>query len=143
DRFLATGQNSHTKPPAQDQSQWQSLLNVQPITEGILNQRWGYTGFVGQPVPSILFSPNRLYNFESDAVGTRAIIAASVSGISSFTEAGAPYNTDIFTPVAAAGTVRSITSRNYQYFCDGNNALTSAHRTGDSLKWSGVRTSGV
>jgi hypothetical protein len=139
DNFAATGQNSYVKPPAQDQSMWQALTNVMPITQGILNQRWGYAQFAG-----LSNSPNRLYDFQSDATGTRAIIVAGLSNVMGFNENGTVYNPNIFTPVAAAGIVRSVTSRNYQYFCDGDNILnTTTHLTGDSLKWNGANTGGV
>ncbi len=139
DNFTATGQNSYVKPPAQDQSMWQALTNVMPITQGILNQRWGYTTFAG-----LTLTANRLYNFQSDALGTRTIITAGLAGVTGFNENGTVYNSSIFTPVAASGIVRSLTSRNYQYFCDGDNTLnTTTHRTGDSLKWNGAASGGV
>jgi hypothetical protein len=214
DNFSATGQNSYVKPPAQDQSMWQALTNVMPITQGILNQRWGYGIFIadlpiigitylnpagsatvgvsstvgltpGQTITiignsnshfngtfviasiingtafSIFFSfasnqsgtggvifsfpaSNRLYDFQSDALGTRTIIAAGLGGITGFNENGTIYNANIFSPVATSGIIRSTTSRNYQYFCDGNNALnTTTHLTGDSLKWNGASSGGV
>jgi hypothetical protein len=221
DNFAGTGQNSYIKPPAQDQSMWQSLLNVQPITQGILNQRWGYLNFAnnfttGLPIVSISYISgntyatvfvastaglsggqtvvisgnsnanfngtfvinlitsgttftigfffigsqsgtggtltvpqpivgiNRLYDFQSDALGTRAIIAAGLKNIIAFSESGSTYNPSIFVPAAANGIIRSVTSRNYQYFCDGDNALNpSTHLTGDSLKWNGAASGGV
>lgn len=223
DNFTATGQNSYVKPPAQDQSLWQSLLNVQPITQGILNQRWGYNAFsttfqgpyngtittasyggsgvhfagigvtsttglfAGQTVTitgnsnsffngsfvvasvsptsfviqlqigtilsqsgsggtAITIAPsfyNRLSNFQSDSIGTRAILAAGPQGVAAFNESGGFYNQSIFVPVDG-GLIRSITSRNYQYFCDGDNSLNNTtHRTGDSLKWNGASSNGV
>jgi hypothetical protein len=225
DNFTATGQNSYVKPPAQDQSMWQSLLNIQPITQGILNQRWGYNVFaqsfslsiisivyirgmspafgfvatvtatsvtgllpgaavtiVGNSNPlfngtSIVDSVNsaanqftiffvnpggntsgtggtlqaflpanisRLYDFQSDAIGTRAIIATGSTGIVALSEAGAIYNPNLFTPANPGAIMRSLTSRNYQYFCDGNTSLNpSTHLTGDSLKWNGASNGGV
>lgn len=138
DNFMGTGQNSYTQPPAQDQAMWQKLLNIQPITQGTINQRWGFNQFAG-----VSFTANRLYNFQSDAVGTRAILTAGVgfggAGVEAFTETGAIYNPTVLIPVAPNGVMRSITSRNYQYFCDGNNALDPvSHRSGDSLKWNGA-----
>jgi hypothetical protein len=225
DNFQGTGQNSYFQAPAQDQSMWQSLLNVQPITQGILNQRWGYGAFVsnltltlsnvaivsisspgtfipiaamtvastaglipGQSItiagnsdsffngtftiltisssttlsitiPAVSaahsgtggtlslnasITGNRLYNFQSDSRGTRAIIAAGLAGVVAYNENGSIYNGDVFAPVATTGIIRSITSRNYQYFCDGDNALNPlTHLTGDSLKWNGATTGGV
>lgn len=138
DNFLNTGQNSYLKPPAQDPAMWQSLVNIQPITNGNLNRRWGYQQFT--PVAN---TPDRLSDFQSDANGTRAIVATGIGGVSAFTESGTSYNPTIFTPEAGTGPIRSITSRNFQYFCDGVNALDGAHRTGDSLKWDGSASGGV
>lgn len=139
DNFTGTGQVSYVKPPAQDQSQWSVLTNVQPITQGILNQRWGYTTFAG-----LTGTPNRLAIFQSDATGTRAILATGHANVSAFDESGNSYNANVFTPVTSNNIIRSITSRNYQYFCDGTNALDpSTHRTGDSLKWNGAASGGV
>ena len=227
DNFAGTGQNSYIKPPAQDQSMWQSLFNVMPITQGVLNQRWGYVSFTNSfqtqiPVISISFffhfspgSPNtfatvnvastsglfpnetivitgnsntpfngtwtilqilsgtqftinffatksefgtggvinitspitgvnRLYDFQSDSLDKRVIIAAGLGNVAGFNEDGSVYNPNIFPPTSTTGTVRSITSRNYQYFCDGFNALNSStHLTGDSLKWNGASSGGV
>ena len=222
DNFSATGQNSYVQAPSQDQSMWQSLLNVQPITQGILNQRWGYVPFsgalqyavstnvisashpgsfvpisdvtlvsvgglaVGQslviagntnnyfngtfPIISIsgtvvvLSTPatsgsmtgtggiasfsiaidyNRLASFQSDSLGTRAIILSGSQGVSTLLESGLVYNPGLFVP-SGGGIMRSITSRNFQYFCDGSNALNPAtHLTGDSLKWNGAAIGGV
>ncbi len=139
DSFAATGQNSYVLPPSQDQSMWQSLLNVMPITQGQISQRWGYDAFA-----TIINSANRLYNYQSDALGTRAILACSLKGITAFNENGTVQNPNVFTPVASSEVVRSITSRNYQYFCDGDNGLDpTTHRTGDSLKWDGVTSATV
>jgi len=139
DNFAGTGQNSYVQPPSQDQSMWQTLTNTMPITQGVINPRWGYNEFA-----TLAGAPNRLYDFQSDLLGTRAIIAAGPNLVSSYTEAGLAY-ADIFTPSAPSGSIiRSITSRNFQYFCDGNNALNpTTHLTGDSLKWNGNTNGGV
>ena len=39
DNFTATGQNFYVRTSGPDQSMWQALTNVMPITQGILNQR--------------------------------------------------------------------------------------------------------
>jgi hypothetical protein len=137
DNFANTGQHSYVKAPAQDQAMWQSLLNVQPITQGILNQRWGYN------LLNLAYSAGavRLYNFQSDSLGQRAIVLTAANSVSALKEDGTSYNLVIFYPSAGGNVIRSVTSRNYQYFCDGNNALNpTTHRTGDSLKWDGSPT---
>lgn len=45
DNFDSSGQDSNTLPPAQDPAQWEQLLNIQPITQGALSRRWGYSLF--------------------------------------------------------------------------------------------------
>ena len=224
DNFAGTGQNSYVLPPAQDQSMWQALTNVMPITQGVLNPRWGYdifTGIAGVPstiatittivktmvhgttalvtcnttaglipgqliiisgntyaffnglrtVVSVIsptqftilsFSPvpltgtggivqitlanntNRLFDFQSDLLGTRAIIGTGLDNVIAYNEAGSVYNANIFTPVATSGIIRSATSRDYQYFCDGVAVIDpTTHRSGDSLKWNGDASGGV
>lgn len=134
DNFTGTGQNSYVKPPAQDQAQWQALTNIQPITQGVLNQRWGYNLFTNLDPGQ----PNRLYDFQSDALGTRYILATGPNNIQVYNEAGSLQIGSLATPTSS-GIIRSITSRNYQYFCNGNNALnTTTHKTGNSLKWNGT-----
>lgn len=133
DNFAGTGQNSHDIPPTQDQAMWQALTNVQPITKGVLERRWGYTQFAGFGAFT-----NRLYSYQSDALGTRAILTTGPFGVSANTESGASYNSAVFAALSGA-VIRSVTSRNYQYFCNGNIALSN-HRTGDSLKWNGSAT---
>lgn len=136
DNFTGTGQNSYVQPPAQDQSMWQALTNVQPITQGILNQRWGYNQFASLSAGA----PNRLYNFQSDALGSRYLIAAGPGSVQVFNEAGTQQINGLFTPISN-NTIRSITSRNFQYFCNGINALNSStHITGNSVKWNGTFT---
>lgn len=130
DNFNGTGQDSHTQPPAQDPAMWQALTNVQPITKGVIEPRWGYN-----QLAALTGTPNRLYNFQSDALGTRSILSVG-STINAFNENGTTYRASLFNPTATP--VRSATSRNFQYFCDGNNVLNpSTHLTGDSLKWDG------
>lgn len=45
DNFTGDGQDSNTTPPAQNQQMWQQLINIQPITQGVLSRRWGYSLF--------------------------------------------------------------------------------------------------
>jgi len=131
DSFFATGQDSHTQPPAQDQSQWQSLINIMPITTGSLTRRWGYDVFA---TPSS--TANWITNFQRDSDGLRTILVSSSNNVEAFTEAGAVYNAAVFNPAAPGATkVRSLTSRSYQYFFDGYAA--------DLLKWNGSATAGV
>lgn len=138
DNFAGTGQNSFIKPPAQDQSMWQSLVNIMPITQGVLDQRWGYV-----TLGNFINQVNRLHNYQSDVLGTRAILGTGIGIVEALNEDGTIYNSSVFVP-QSQNIMRSATSRNYQYFCNGNNALDPVtHRTGDSLKWNGAATDGV
>jgi hypothetical protein len=131
DSFTATGQDSHTEPPAQDQSQWQAITNVMPVTAGILNRRWGFNPF-GTP-PAFI---NWMTNFQRDKDNLRTIVVSSPQQVAAFTETGAVYNAGIFGPTCPpAAKVRSLTSRSYQYFYDGTAA--------DLTKWNGAATGGT
>lgn len=125
DNFAGTGQNSYDRPPSQDASKWQLLKNVQPITTGVLQKRWGY----GIWESGITAASSRLFNFQRDSDGLRTILATGPNGVSAYYESGVPYYLNIFNPVSPLGPVRSLTSRSYQYFFDGSPA--------DSLKWDG------
>lgn len=138
DNFAGTGQDSHTLPPTQNQAMWTSLSNVQPIAKGTLDQRWGYA-----QLTAIINQANRLAIFQSDLLNTRAIIAQGLKGVAAYTEAGGAYVANLFTPEATTGIMRSLCSRNYQYFFDGYGITDAAHRTGDMLKWNGNTTAGV
>jgi hypothetical protein len=128
DNFQATGQDSHTQPPAQDSTMWQSLMNVMPITKGVLERRWGFLPFA-TGVPA---SASRLTSFQRDSDGLRTILAQGTGQVQAYTEDGISYST-VFAPTGAA--VRSLTSRNYQYFFDGN--------SDDLIKWNGDAASGT
>lgn len=137
--FSATGQNSFVQPPAQDPTQWASLYNIMPIRQNNLKPRWGSNVLTNLAVGGT----NRLYNYQSDANGLRAILACAPTNVQAFDQTGTNYLTTLFTPIGGnGGIIRSANSRNFQYFCDGNNALLN-HRSGDSLKWDGTNnTSG-
>lgn len=128
DNFAATGQDSFTKPPAQDQGQWQNMINVQPVVRGSIERRWGYNPFA---TLAGNIAPARLASFQSDSSNQRNILFQSPTSIQAFNEDGTSFNPSLFTlaapPIATA--VRSLTSRSYQYFFDGVRA--------DMNKWDG------
>lgn len=126
DNFQGTGQDSHTQPPAQDPSMWQALTNVQPITKGVIERRWGFNQFASGLDASI----NRLYSFQRDSDGLRTILATGINNIQAIYENGTIYNSNVYTPqYQGAGFVRALQSRNYAYFYDGNQL--------DLKKWNG------
>lgn len=127
DNFTGTGQDSHTQPPAQEQSMWQSLVNVMPITNGTLQRRCGLSTLY--PTHGAIGSDVRLYNFQSDALGVRYLLGTSATGVTAIQENDGTVAAALYTPTAAVP-IRSVTSRDYQYFCDGNPT--------ESLKWDGA-----
>lgn len=138
DNFVGTGQNSYTAAPAQDPSMWQQLTNVMPIIDGTIRGRWGYAAHT-----SLAQNYNRLFSFQSDNTGLRAMILAGTQLVYAVDESGQTLNSSVFVPIGGnGGIIRSCTSRNYQYFCDGNIAPVN-HRTGDSLKWNGASSGGT
>lgn len=127
DTFNDTGQDSHTEPPAQDPSLWESLLNVMPITRGGLDCRWGYDTFA----QSTLLSVNRLATFQRDTDQLRTIMEMGTF-VRALGEDGSTYNPTVFTP---SNTPRLVNSRSYGYFFSGNAT--------DLQKWDGSPTGGV
>lgn len=107
---------------------WQALTNVQPITKGVIERRWGFAPLTS----SVNTSANRLFSFQRDSDGLRTLLAQGPGRIQAFTEQGNFYS-NVFN--ANANIVRSLSSRNYQYFYDGNGS--------DVLKWNGNAGSGV
>jgi hypothetical protein len=50
--FFSAGQDSWTLPPAQNQDMFAQLLNVEPVLQGVLQRRRGYTLFSNNTVPT-------------------------------------------------------------------------------------------
>lgn len=125
DSFAGTGQDSHTRPPAQDQSFWQSLLNIMPITSGTLQRRWGYS----QLHAGLGLGTSHAFSFQRDTDGLRTLITTGSFFPQAITEAGVVYNNNIFSVLNFTNPLRLITSRSYAYFYNGNR--------GDMQKWDG------
>lgn len=130
DNFSNTGQDSHTEPPAQDQSLWSLLKNVMPITKGTLERRWGYSVFAN----GLLSNANKLYSYQRDSDGFRAIITTGGTSVQALAENGAVYNAAVYSPTSS-GLVRMLTSRSYAYFFNSY--------AGDLKKWNGSNNDGV
>ncbi len=116
DNFTGTGQDSYTQPPAQDQSQWQTLNNILPITDGSLRRRWPLTTFNSTNPGSALQLITRLYSFQRDSDLSRRILACGNGLVESILENGTIDNPTVFTPIA---TPRVVVSRSSAYFLDG------------------------
>lgn len=130
DSFDATGQDSRTNPPGQDQSLWEALTNVMPITRAGLDRRRGYSVF-SQDLSVPAFS--RLFSFQRDTDGLRAIVGANALSIDVFNEDGSNYGIGgPFTPLLPP---RMVNSRSYGYFFSGAAA--------DQMKWDGTAPAGT
>lgn len=131
DSFVRASQDSYNSPPSQHPDKFESLLNVQPPTQGNLQRRWGYNAFSfhGAQVA------RQLVEYQNDSAGARKIIFASTEGVLATGEDGVNYNTAILTPGGGAVTPRIVVSRDYAYITDGVAA--------DRIKWDGSAVGGT
>jgi hypothetical protein len=125
--FFTCGQDSWVQPPAQDDDKFMELTNVEPVIQGILQRRRGYTLWSNPSAYESNIFP-RLYKFQSDTTLQRNIVACSASSVIVLDELG-NFDGEIFAPSSGAYTPRMVYSRSYGYFVDG---LLS-----DNKKWSG------
>lgn len=128
ENFSATGQDSRTDPPAQDQSMWELLTNVMPITRGSLRRRRGALVFTQTPQPT-----QRMAQFQRDSDGLRVIVAIGQNVATAYQDVdGLLYNQQIFISKALT---RMVASRSYAYFFSSN--------SGDLRKWDGSSAIGA
>ena len=128
--FLDAGTDNFAEPPAQDPMMMTQLKNVQPIVNGQITRRWGYT--LWNPT---MTAAAQLIDYQSDLTLARNVIATTLSGstpVIAYNDDGSIYNSSIFQPVGGQ-TVRAVTSRSFAYFSDGQ-AL-------DYKKWDGKASS--
>jgi hypothetical protein len=126
DRFDTAGLNSFDNAPHQDPEDFEQLDNVVPVTTGSLARRWGYE-LKGSTTDVV----RKLYEYQSDSLGTRRLIGTATTGVQAFTEAGASAGA-LFTPGIGAFVPRVAVSRDFAYFADGLAA--------DLKKWDGDAT---
>src|SRR5437899_3100089 len=74
--FWAAGQDSWTQPPAQEQDMFQALTNVEPVLQGILQRRRGYTLFSGFYPLADVFTHS--YSFRSENLVLRRTVWSSL-----------------------------------------------------------------
>lgn len=129
--FWTAGQDSYTLPPSQNPDMFQQLINVEPVTQGILQRRRGYTLFSNQN-PTRVFT--RSYAFRSEALSLRRLVWTSLGTVLATDESGSTILKPIFTPTATSRAPRMALSRDFGYFADGVLA--------DSKKWDGTTISG-
>src|SRR5579862_5689683 len=71
--FWEAGQNSFVLPPAQDQDAFLQLVNVEPVLQGVLQRRRGYTLF-SKAFTSTGPIFNRSYSYRNDSLGLRRVV---------------------------------------------------------------------
>lgn len=138
-QFFVAGQESSTKPPAQNTDMFELLQNIlPPSVSGTLRRRWGYT----QLNASTAIAARRAYEYQKDSDGSRRLLATAADGTGSssssnvivaFNEDGSTYNSSVFVPASGAVNPRVVPSRDYAYVFDGV----------ESKKWDGSSSGGV
>lgn len=128
--FFTAGQDSFSTPPTQNTETFESLLNIMPVSTGVLNRRWGYTLF-----NDVSLAARRMYSYQNDTDNDRRIVLTTVTNVKSVNEDGTSHNPNIFNPSSPAGQPRMVNSRDYAYFVDGVQ--------GEQKKWNGSATGGV
>jgi hypothetical protein len=127
--FWQAGQDSFTNPPSQNPDMFQQLINVEPVLQGNLQRRRGYTSFFNT---AAFGSYYRAYSYRNENLLTRRLVWIS-GGVSSAVvatdEFGNITSSPLFTPALTANAMRMVLSRSYGYFGDGIR--------GDYLKWDG------
>jgi hypothetical protein len=103
-------------PPAQDPDSFIALTNVEPVLQGILQRRRGYSLFSNQS-PAVPYTLG--YSYRSEALGLRETIWTSTGNVLVTSENGQVLLPTLFTPGANAFRPRMALSRSYGYFADG------------------------
>lgn len=129
--FFGCGVDNYTNPPAQDPELFEQLTNIQPITDGTIGRRWGYSLWAN---PGI--TPSQLiFDYQSDISLSRKVIATAPTFVSVYNDDGSGFQSSLFTPSANATAPREVTSRSFAYFSDGIKT--------DFQKWNGNAAGGV
>lgn len=129
--FWQAGQDSFTNPPAQNPDLFTFLSNAEPVLQGDIQRRRGYT-LLTSITPSSNF--NEVYGYRNELTGTHRLVWTSATKVVATDEQGGLWSNPLFTPSLTANAVRMVLSRNYGYFADGVRA--------DYLKWNGTTTAG-
>src|SRR5690348_10486994 len=114
--FIDAGVDNFADPPSQDPMMMMQLTNVQPIVNGQIQRRWGYS--LWNPTST---AAAQLIDYQSDLTLARNVIATTLSGttpVKAYNDDGSIYNSNIFQPTGGQ-TVRAVTSRSFAYFSDG------------------------
>jgi len=127
--------DNFVNPPGQDPDHFDTLENVEPVTDNTLTRRRGYE-LLANPV----CAARRMFDAHFASGANRIILTASDgSGTSSLQNQVTSINEDgarghasnnILTPAATASQPHVAVSRQYAYICDGV--------SGDLKKWNGV-----
>lgn len=141
-QWMLAGTDNFTQPPAENQDMFESLLNILPPTNNVLQRRWGYrtffpkvdTGGVGgdesfhtpPSTPVATIKARNMYSYENHTLNERTLIGtvADGTGVNSLTNNVAYWDVNnnlisIYTPAVNAINPRAVNSRDYEYFVDG------------------------
>lgn len=129
--FWQAGQDSFTQPPSQNPDMFQALTNVEPVLQGNLQRRRGYTLF-SNTAPTIPFKEG--YAYRNEINFTRRLVWTSASTVVATDEVGNITSNPLFTPSMTATAVRMVLSRSYGYFANGVRS--------DYVKWDGTPGAG-
>lgn len=122
------GVDGNTSAPGQDPEMWELLTNIQPVTRGVLERRWGYSLWANPGSTS-----TQIIDYQSDITGARQVLASSTASVKAYNDDGSSYNASVLTPSMGAGAPRGATSRSYAYLTNGT----------DYKKWNGASSGGV
>lgn len=125
--FNLAGQDSFTNPPAQNPDLFQKLTNVEPVFQGNLQRRRGYTLFANT-APTVFFHDS--FSYRNELQNFRRLVWTSSSSVVTTDEAGNIISNPLFTPSLNAAAVLMVLSRSFGYFADGVAA--------DYVKWDGT-----
>lgn len=129
--FWQVGQDSFTAPASQNPDMFQALTNIEPVTQGNLQRRRGYT-LLSNQAPASPYA--EAYSFRNETLNTRSLVFTASGNVLALNEDGSVFVANLFTPSISASYIpKMVLSRSYGYFSDG--------AASDSLKWNGIAAS--
>lgn len=134
DSFYGAGQDSYTQPFAQNQELYSSLKNLMPVTNGVLQLRYGYQLFNNPGIGAI----QHLYSYQNLLAGVRKLLYVSGTAVDVSAEDGTGL-ASVLTSVTS--NPRCVVSRDYALFTQTQAANLSvvANPHGDGQKWHSVQ----
>lgn len=130
DSFYGAGQDSYTQPFAQNQELFSSLKNLMPVTNGVLQLRYGYQLFNNPAIGAI----QHLYSYQNLLTGIRKLLYVSGTAVDVSAEDGTGLSSVL---TSATSNPRCVISRDYALFTQTQTANLTAvsNPHGDGQKW--------